>query len=210
MPTQQLLFGFKGSDGIARKFAKLSVTSDVHGELRDLVLVQYDAANLLHFTLHFRARESLAPEYHMVHEHPETFAAEDRPTGPIVIDRSLPSPDELKGHPWFVQMMPFSIRNDIEAYRRFSPSERQRNEEGITDVADVPFGAFGGGRFEVYLVAPGDSSAVNRRKARLGSALRIQRVCTGVRPWILGEVYLKVLPVGLAERMRRLTDGDIE
>ena len=190
MPTSEFLFGFTGPDGITRKVAKLQVSVDASGQLKDIYIFQYDAAELMHFSLHYRESSGRQPEYHLRYEQPETIVEEDRPDGPELIDMNVPSVGDLRQGLWGIQAIPFWVRDDIVAYGIMSAKEWEENKEGIALATDIPFGPGNAGIFEIYLVRPGDDARLTRLRDRIGPNLRCWRVIKEVEPWNLG--YMKI------------------
>lgn len=188
-----VLFGFVDARGFPRKVAKLQITKEPDGKLRQLVVVQYDARNLVHFTLHYTSHEGKPPEYHEQLEHPELVAKDDRLSFPYVIDARIPDIERMEGL-WPLQAIPVWLRTDIEIYDVMRPNEIRQNPESIADLRDSPYGPGDSGILETYLLAPRNMSALEQKKKRVAEGLRSWTVITDVTPWILG--YMRFARVG--------------
>ena len=184
------IFGFRDDTGACKKVAKLQITAESSGALHQLVIIQYDARNLFHFTLHYGKGGKRTPQYHIQAEHPELIAAEDRSRFPDVTDANIPDVEQLST-PWPVQAIPVWTRDGIGSYEEMTRLEAERHSGGIADLRESPFD---GGLFETFLIASGNNVGLERLRSKLKNEVRVWRVIKDVRPWVLAYMTFSHKP----------------
>jgi hypothetical protein len=187
------VFGYWNAAGIAKKVCKVRGKISSERYLLDLVVIQYDARKLLHFTLHNREPSGKATRYHIQAQCPESIAPEDRDNFPEVIQSPLPDLRTL-GTIYALQAIPIWAKADDERgfYPTMTQRELRRYLQNIADFRALKYDSSTPGLLELHLVPESAAAALKRFeediRSSCGRDIRLWQVWRNVIPWILCHV----------------------
>ncbi len=196
----ELKYGFWDKSKVARKVATIKVKLDSIGGIADLFLIQHDIATLFHYSLHNVAKSEKPKRYHMQCQDLGLITSEDQSKFPDILETDLPNFENMKNL-WPLQAVPFWPYPKEDNYNPMTGEEIDSNREHLADFGkmirdsmELP-GAIAQivGSLETFLVAPGNTEALERKKSMLKKKLRCWNVYTGTRPWILGYITLSAV-----------------